>query len=391
MVLQKAKRILFLVIMPIVSVHMHVHADQDIVENGDRLSTDNVEEASIEPFQDTPEQVPADNQEEQELPFVPAESEEATQGPDTVAPSLETIGVQGNWVKKRKWLEKSLDLNAQIQDDVVAMQAFRKTFSDKFSSINRELDQFYQTNGLVRGKLDDVFASIINYLEKNEKRQLKAYQKQVEQEELPSWSYEHKADQLTDTTKKLQRELEQFRLDVKSIEELDDSLKQRLKKLDEEIKNALDEAEQADKVSEEIWDIIDDTIAKDRYYTLVNLKEQSKARYTYISSDLSDDFDGVITKIKQQIARVNNAIENLEEQEIIVKSRQVRLKRLGAEREKRRADQEAEQNDKHRKKKIRTKKRSSWYDSFLGFFGSVRTALTSAFARPVRKKKSAKK
>jgi hypothetical protein len=266
-------------------------------------------------------------------PEAPSSAESMVAGPETVELSADKIGLQGNWVKKREWLKEAQQVNHEIQELVVGIQKSRKTFYDRFTSIDGELDTFYKEESFEQGKIQGLFVDLENYLEKKRKKELAAL-RTTHGERGITGEYEIKLDIIEEDIKSRKTELEQLKLDMKSIEDLDKSIADRLKKLDEQINVALEESAKARKLSNEIWRIIDDKKARALYYDLKGaVLEKAKTIQDYIQTDLSNDFDNVINIIRTQISKVKEGIEILENKGLIVRDRthrleQIRLKEL---------------------------------------------------------------
>ncbi len=296
------------------------------------------------------------------------ETPEAALGADTEGYLEKEIGSQGNWVKKREWLKEAQKINDEIQDLVVVVQELRKSFFDKYSTIDNELDTFYKQEGFEQGKVQTLFDDLEKYLDKKRKKEMEVL-KVRDQERGITGEYEIKLDMLEDEVKSQRTDLDQLKLDIKSISELDKSLDERLKKLDEQINVALEESAKARKLTNKIWYILDDKKARAIYYELKgNILEHVKGIQSYIQKDLTGNFDNVINVIRTQMGKVKSGIKSLENQGFIVKDRiqrveELRLKKL----EQLQSGKKEEQIEVEEEKEIQL----SWTDKAYNFVVNV--------------------
>jgi hypothetical protein len=263
----------------------------------------------------------------------PPEEPELPPGAETVSFPETEIGIQGNWVKKREWLKESGKIINEVESLVTNVEQTRKTFQDKFISVDGQLDNFYKQEGVGRGKIQALFNDLEKYLEKKRKKEIEILRQQDKQRGVTG-EYEIKLDLLEDDIRNRKMELEQLKLDMKSIEDLDKSLSERLKKLDEQINVAQEEAIKARKLNNKIWYIIDDKKARLAYYELKgNILERIRAIQNYVQQDLLNDFNNVMGVITTQINKVKDGIKNLEDKGLIIRDRaqrveDIRLKEL---------------------------------------------------------------
>jgi len=246
-------------------------------------------------------------------------------GPETVD-SVEKIGVQGNWVKKRDWLLKSHDVNNEIHDIVLHVEKVRKTYIDKNSQIDTELDTYYKHLGLGQGKIQELFDNIFRYLDK---KRTKGIATLKVSDEVKDPELQAKIDIIEQSARTSKQQLEQLKLDMKSIEDLDRSLSDRIKRFDEQASMMQEEATKAQARTNELWSIIDHNKARLYYYELKNaILEKVKATQSYLAEDLLKDFDAVIETIKKQITITQDQIKKIESDGIFIKERARRVKEM---------------------------------------------------------------
>jgi len=299
------------------------------------------------------------------------------QGPDTVD-STERTGIQGNWVKKRQWLMDANTVNNQIQDLAAQNEPLRKTFIDKYNQIQANLDTYYANIGLQQGLLQELFDGITRYLEKKRKGSMAALT--VPTPEKPDPEMQAKIDTIEASIKESKQQLEQLMLDMKSIEDLDRSLQDRIKRFDEYCNTMQEDANRAKSIVNEMWNVIDHNIARDRYYELNNnILEKIKATQAFLQNEFSQDFDTVGQTIATQITKTEGEIKTLEAKGFIIKNRTQRLK----EERIKEAAQAKTQAAKEEVAKKTSKTTPSWYsrmyDSIVGFFSYITQSVTATW------------
>jgi len=326
--------------------------DDEVVVPSDEATQDDVpaaDESDAQPTDDTKPEKPKD-------------------GAETVKYPVSEIGTQGNWVKKRKWLEQALKINSHIQEALADIQKSRKAFYEKFTGVDKTLDSFYSAQGLEQGKMEALFDDIKSSLEKQKQKDLDRLKKKAEIDEAVSTFYDYKVDEIEDKNAALIKEVEQLKLDINSIDKLDKSLADRLKKVDQNISTAVDDAASARELTDKMWYIIDDQLARTQYYRAKNLSERSKSILNYITVTLKGDFDSVIHRINSQIESVKKGIQSLEGRGIVLQNRTVRLIQKKEQGE---TDEQDLPRRKHKKK--RKPQTKLWYALVLSPF----TALSS--------------
>lgn len=258
----------------------------------------------------------------QQTPHVIAPSQQG--GPETVD-SIEKIGLQGNWLKKREWLIKTHEATQEIQDLVTQAEQARKLFMDAFNDIDNALDAYYEQFGLEQGKINKLFDSINRYLSKKTQKEISAVAGENKEKIDPE--IQEKIESIQNSIQPLKQQLEQLSLDMKSIEDLDNSLASRIKRVDEQMNIINDEAQRARDIAQELWDIIDHNKAREKYYEVkLAIYEKVKNIQLYLKDDLFNDFQAVIQTIKAQITKTQDQITKLESDGIFIKDRAQKVK-----------------------------------------------------------------
>ncbi len=319
--------------------------------------------------------------------------------PNTIGISDEKIGIQGNWMKKKEWLIKAYEAHDEIQALAIEIQTSRRSFNDKFNVIDRELDTFYKTLGVDQGKLQETFANIMQYLEKKKARDIAELQSKKGTDTLSEREYQTIVEQLEIGIKTNKAELEQLKLDIKSIDDLDRSITDRLKRLDEQIERAMGLVKQAHSTVRDMWNIIDDNLAKNQYYQLKgSLLETLRSIKTYLVEDLPRDFDNVLNTMRNQMQAVTSGTKRLESAGLVIRDRTTRIDELKKKAQEEKARQlaidKAKAEEAAAKRKLKKDAPQTWYQSlynrFINFLSKIyRLFVSDSTTQPVRKKRTA--
>jgi predicted nucleic acid-binding Zn-ribbon protein len=276
-----------------------------------------------------------------------SQDQKEIKGPENVFYSAEEIGTQGNWRKKKDWLKQAIDKNEGIQNIVADVQGSRGIFNEKSQKINEIIDSFYQKTGFERGEVTALFQEI----EKN----ITEAKAKIKAQYADTYAIE-------ESFKTYKTNLEQLKLDMQTVTDLDTSIRERLKQADTQINVVQSEADRAQELSKKIWDVIDDTKARNIFYDLYAIQEKLKGLKTYIKEDLVKDLDSVIATVQDQIKKVTESIDALEKQGITIINK---TKKIETDSEKKVGDLEQEAQKPVQKKPVPT---SSWWDSVKTFW-----------------------
>jgi hypothetical protein len=293
--------------------------------------------------------------------FAPQSNAVITSGPETDDP--QTIGVQGNWLKKRDWLIKAHEVDEEIHSVIAQTESLRASYVQINNQIDVEFDEYYKQLGLGQGKIQELIESILVYLEQKKAQDLATLTAQVK-----SGQDQLKIYQIEQTVNKTKKELDQLRLDMQSIDDLERSLAERLKRFDEQMKIMQEESTKAQTRINQLWSIIDHNKAREYYYELKNgVLERVKSANKYLQEDLFNDFKAVVETIRKQIAATRERIKRLEKEDdiwIIDRARRVEDARA------REAAQalKKETTDTTRGVKASAKEQQrTWYDPIMNF------------------------
>ncbi len=257
----------------------------------------------------------------------PAPAEQVATGPDT-SENIEKTGLQGNWVKKREWLLKAHEVFADIQGLGAEIELIRKKFLTGLNDTDALLDGYYKSLGVDQGKTQELFEDILKYLEKKRKQD-------ISQKSAPTSDMKQdpemaaKIDVIENYIKKSKDSLEQLKLDMESISDLGRSIVDRIKRVDERIVVVQDLLNKAQEIINDMWNIVDHNIAREKYYELsLTIFEKIKNEKSYLEQDLTADFESVIQTIQAQIDKTKENIKTLEDEGLFIQNRASRIKEL---------------------------------------------------------------
>ncbi len=290
-------------------------------------------------------------------------------GLDNMSLSEDQIGVQGNWLMKKKWLMEAYKINQEIQDIVLSIVEFPKNYTQDLLPVDSQLDEFYKKEGFEQASVASFFSSVSKYLQKQKNEYL-------QQKDIGVTSKEEvELEELLDQVLSLIKSVDQLKLDIKSINDLDRSIKDRLKKVDEFTRMAQDESKKADEMFDKIWGIIDDKKARLIFYQLKgDGLEKVRAIKKYITETLYQDFSNFLEFIKEQMEKVTSSVQELESKGVIIKDRAERIKKI--------KEEKFLQEQKVQKRKETAKKMGPkiWYQKAYASFVNVTAKIYNIFS-----------
>ncbi|MBY0353869.1 hypothetical protein K2W90_05910 [Candidatus Babeliales bacterium] len=327
------------------------------------------EASSTEDSETTDTTAPSNQESEEKSSTESSGNDEESGGPETVELPADSVGLQGNWLKKKDWLIRAHEVNTQVRQLLLEIQGARKSFNEKYNVIDNELDTFYRSISTDQGKLNELFASLEKYLKKKKKQELAKFEETKGEERVKERYSLIKIQLLEEDITRQKKQLKQLKLDMQSIEDLDKSITQRLKKVDDEIKNSIEIASQTRKMMEDLWTFIDHKKAEAHYYKIKNdIFERLNTIKNYLNTQLLQDFDKVSNAIRTQMQKTKNAIEELEKEGFIVKDRTSRIEKIKVD--ELLAVKMAQEKEAASTKKERTKRKpkSTWYGRAYDWF-----------------------
>jgi hypothetical protein len=265
-----------------------------------------------------------------------------------------SIGERGNWLKKREWVKQASAVDDQVQKDLIKVQGARAAFMPEFEKIDKKVNEFFGVKGLAKGKMTALVDEIKAEIAAEKERRVLAAKEKSEMDDVPLNYYDVQVEAIEDDIKKLMREIDQFNLDMKAIADLDAALNDRLKVVDKHIKDANVQAEQSAKKLEEMWWLIDDQKARERFYEIQAIADRVSSIKTYLTSTLLGDFKKTATTLEKQIEQVQKEIEHRE--------RRLAQKKVLEERQ---AQKALEEEEDEAPMPVKKKKKNPWWYSAL--------------------------
>jgi hypothetical protein len=234
---------------------------------------------------------------EQEI-IIPDEIiEEEPVGIDTVSQE----NPQGNWLFKRIWWERAEERYEKIRQLVDAIWEFRTKFFIERSKLDREvLDPFYISLGIDQGELEEILTEINASLEKSSQQE-----NMSDDERL---IYENYATQ--------EEALKSLQNDVLTIGKLDKAVDDALRTLMDQINRVRQYETDAWKNFKEIAKILNDTKARELFFTIDGAAKNIKSISNYLENEFFTHFNRLISDAAQVVNRVQRQMDALKEKGI---------------------------------------------------------------------------
>ena len=243
-------------------------------------------------------------EEEEGAPATETKEEEKKVGPDEVM-GIDTVDLaepQGNWLYKRVWWERAEAKFEKIREVVNKILEFRTSFFAKRAELDKNvLDPFYIKIGISQGELQEILSELIEKVEKI--------------------VAEAKGEQI----------LEKAEADKKSLQDLQERVAQ-VQVQDEEVEKAilmlLEQISKIRGIEQEAWQdfkgiarVLDDKKARELFYKVDAAWRNIKELQNYIENTFAGRFDLLITKVKEEITRVEQEMNALTDSGIDLKRR----------------------------------------------------------------------
>jgi hypothetical protein len=231
-----------------------------------------------------------------------AKPEQPELGPDEIM-GIDTVDLedpQGNWLYKRVWWERAEAKYEKIRAAVTSMLELRTKFFAKRAELDKNtLDPFYVKTGFSQGELKQQLEERIAQLEKD---------------------IENKSDA---------ERLEKLEADKQTLEDLRKEVELVVKQ-DEEVENAiLMLVEQSNKMrnyEQQAWQdfkniarVLDDKKARELFYKVDGAWRNIQELKQYVESNFSTGFEQLISRVVQQVQKVDAAMQQLKEKGIELK------------------------------------------------------------------------
>lgn len=240
------------------------------------------------------------------------------QGIDTVTYSEEEIGVQGNWIKKREWMLQAQELLVEMDSFLTDLQEYDATFyQKKYDEIDTELNSFYEKIGVGSSAVE----TLISEVEKDLMAKLNASLEAIKDPTARQRDAEQKAFEVEREIQRAKASIDQLKADMNLVADFDKAINARRNKVQEQIVAAQQARQDAENLFDKMTYIIDDTKARTAFYQVKGVYEQLQAMVLFVKTDLSQDTETVLSKTREQIARTQQQISQLEEQGAIIINR----------------------------------------------------------------------
>ncbi len=304
-------------------------------------------------------------------------------GPDTTNYPEEVIGSYGNWIKKSEWYNQLKATILQISTTTKDIAESRQVFRQKYIGIGNQHADFFKKFGFEGGKIEELFAGLDRYLEKQRKRSVDEFTIKNRAGELKVRDMQTRIDLIDEKIKSYKVKLEQLKLDLQSIEELDKSLFDRLSKVDEQLELVNQDNAKVREMQKTMLYVVDHNKARDLYFKLKNeILAKLESIKTYLTQTLMQDFDTVSATINSQVKKTKDSIEELEAKGLIIKDRAHKISDIKAHNAKEIAKKQKTTEQKKPKIKDSSKKPSllsQFYDMIVTIIAGIIESIKNIF------------
>ena len=258
---------------------------------------------------------------------------------------VDTLDVEsgGNWLKKRVIWEDAQTLYEKIKNTLSAIFESRMEFFAKRADIDKELNYFFIDIGFAQGELEDTVQALLDLIEADRTQQ---------------GSLSSQERDIRDQLMNKKNEIEQLRADAKSIADLDTALDEALTQLLKQINLAATYEKQGWMKFKAIGQELDDKKARDDYAYIETAYKNIQAIQGYISSQLSDYSNSLLSKIHEYMNSIKSQLDD-------IKTSGIGLKQKLAELEDAKKKKEEESQRTTEQEQPAKKKSTSWYNSVL--------------------------
>ncbi len=243
---------------------------------------------------------------------------------------IDTVDIEegGNWLLKRKALEDTVDIIEQINAVFSKILEASTNFKIKRNKIDSEFDAFLSTIGFDLGDADQLLATLLDDLEQ-------------ERKDLGDLTADERAVIASINEKK--NEIKQLQTDLTALTSLDDEIDKVVSTVDNQIKTANNYQGQAWKNFQAIKKVLSDEKAEDLYYRTEGLFKSMQDIYTYLTSTLSNYFNGQMQTMRDQMSKVKGTLQSLQQKGVNLKQQVDTFEKEDEEKERKIQAQEEEQ------------------------------------------------
>lgn len=259
--------------------------------------------------QETPsEQV----KQEQDTPPVASKKygEDEVMGIDTV----DLANPQGNWLYKRVWWERAEAKYERIRETVNKIMEVRTSFFSKRAELDKNvLDPFYIKIGISQGELQEILGELLVKVEK--------------------FLEGSQSNQIQEKAEEDKKSLQDIQIQVQKVVSQGDEVEKAILMLVEQITKVRNIESQAWQDFKGIARVLDDKKARELFYKVDAAWRNIKGLQQYIEQTFTGRFDQLVTKVKEQVQRVDQEMNAIKESGIDLKQRLLGAQRTQMEME----------------------------------------------------------
>ena len=279
--------------------------------------------------------VTVENEAEEVTPSVGKDTEDVV-----IQDGISTLDQEGgNWLLKRRALEKTVDAIEQINAAFTKIVNSRIDFVLKRNEADKAFERFVAQNGFKIGSVLELLDGLTRDLE--EERRDQGDLTVDERATLQTIAQKIKA-------------VEEVRIQIEALTKLDTSLDEVLKQFEEEIQKSHKYQMKAWQNFQEIKKVLSDEKAEALFLATEGLYKNMQDIYSYLTTELKTYFDTTRSKLMATMASVQKTIDDLKQSGIELTQKVNELTE----------EDKMAQQDMQPRKPIEVPDDSSWFDSF---------------------------
>ncbi len=230
-------------------------------------------------------------------------------GFDTQSLSKETIGMRGNWMKKREWVAAARELQDEVTTAIHDIQKQSESLCvEKANKFDNDIHGFYQRVGVKRGEN----GRFVKELEKVFFGEWTPDSEVKRRDGESDADFESRLDGAQTAFFAYRNDLDQVKVDLETLSDLDKSIDERINKLEECVQGALDKSVEVHDLVAQMFPMIDHEKARTHYYKIEGLYEYIKALRDYIKGAFSSDFNSSVDQVYQLMKGIEDTVGQLE-------------------------------------------------------------------------------
>jgi hypothetical protein len=231
----------------------------------------------------------------------------------------------GNWIKNKEWEGRADEVLADIDELYAQMEEYDALhFKKIYVEIDKKLNLFYKNIGTSQGAIN----LLIEEATKDLKALLKKSLDEIKNPDEKRIDAEQKAFEFERDMQKTEIELQQLKVDVQLVSDFDKALQSFQVKTEEYLQMAQQKRNEAGRLCEKMKNLKNDQRSREQYYQVRGMYDQMNDLVQFFKGTLSQETDGLISKIDAHVNQVEQSIKALEAKGAVINNRVTVLEQL---------------------------------------------------------------